>query len=166
MEAALAAFDGETVLGIDTGTVLSFAGFARALTLFRLFPESCPDTRRLQLLQFASASHAVLLRCPAPNQSFHPPPRLISLLSRSNRFKPGMAPAGEVSEIAAHFHLPSRPSGVCDVQHLARLLEANPTNLRSLSNIWLGLDIDKSQQRSAWMNAALTPEQVKYAATE
>lgn len=142
---ALDCLQKESVLGFDTETRPTFTKGKAC------FPA---------LIQLAAA-HAVYLI-----QLTHIPfeKRLAELLSSPHILKAGVAIHDDMKALSRLY--PFVPGGVADLAAMARARGIQAQGLRTLAANLLGFRISKSAQCSNWENRELSPQQIKYAATD
>lgn len=135
----------EPVLGFDTETRPTFTK---------------GKTCRPALIQLATADTAYLI------QLTHLPfsENIAELLSSPRVLKVGVAIHDDMKALA-RIH-PFTPDGVVDLAVMARARGIQAQGLRTLAANLLGFRISKSAQCSNWENHELTPQQIKYAATD
>ena len=145
LDAALAQLWKEPVLGFDTETRPTFTKGKVCLPA---------------LIQLATAEAAYLI------QLTHLPfgERVAELLSSPRILKVGVAIHDDMKALARIHDF--TPGGVVDLAALARAKGIQAQGLRTLSANLLGFRISKSAQCSNWENRELSPQQVKYAATD
>ncbi len=135
----------EPVLGFDTETRPTF---------------SKGHTANPAIIQFATEIRAYIVRlAQVPLQE-----DLAELLSSPHNLKVGVAINDDMKALAKLF--PFTPRGVVDLAALARSCGVQAQGLRTLAASLLGFRISKGAQCSNWENAVLTPQQIKYAATD
>ena len=112
------------------------------------------------LIQLATAEAAYLI------QLTHLPfdDRVAELLASPRVLKVGVAIHDDMKALARIHSF--TPAGVVDLAALARAKGIQAQGLRTLSANLLGFRISKSAQCSNWENRELSPQQVKYAATD
>ena len=117
-------------------------------------------TCRPALIQLATADTAYLI------QLTHLPFRdgIAELLSSPRVLKVGVAIHDDMKALA-RIH-PFQADGVVDLAVMARARGIQAQGLRTLAANLLGFRISKSAQCSNWENHELTPQQIKYAATD
>lgn len=135
----------EKVLGFDTETRPTFTK---------------GKTCRPALIQLATADTVYLI------QLTHIPfcDQIAELLASPRVLKTGVAINDDMKALA-RIH-PFRADGVADLAAMARVRGIQAQGLRTLSANLLGFRISKSAQCSNWENHELTPQQIKYAATD
>ncbi len=135
----------EKVLGFDTETRPTFTK---------------GKTCRPALIQLATADTVYLI------QLTHVPfsEQIAELLSSPRVLKTGVAINDDMKALA-RIH-PFKADGVADLAAMARVRGIQAQGLRTLSANLLGFRISKSAQCSNWENHELTPQQIKYAATD
>ena len=135
----------EPVLGFDTETRPTFTK---------------GKTCRPALIQLATADTAYLI------QLTHLPfsEDIAELLSSPRVLKVGVAIHDDMKALA-RIH-PFQAYGVVDLAVMARARGIQAQGLRTLAANLLGFRISKSAQCSNWENHELTPQQIKYAATD
>lgn len=135
----------EHVLGFDTETRPTFTK---------------GKTCRPALIQLATAATVYLIQLthiPFGNE-------IAELLSSPRVLKAGVAIHDDMKALA-RIH-PFHADGVADLAAMARTRGIQAQGLRTLSANLLGFRISKSAQCSNWENHELTPQQIKYAATD
>ena len=135
----------ENVLGFDTETRPTFTK-----------GKVC----RPALIQLATAETVYLLQLTRIPFSDN----LAELLSSPRVLKVGVAIHDDMKALA-RIHA-FRADGVVDLAAMARARGIQAQGLRTLSANLLGFRISKSAQCSNWENRELTPQQIKYAATD
>ena len=145
LDEALAKLWKEPVLGFDTETRPTFTKGKVCLPA---------------LIQLATAEAAYLI------QLTHLPfgERVAELLASPRILKVGVAIHDDMKALARIHDF--TPGGVVDLAALARAKGIQAQGLRTLSANLLGFRISKSAQCSNWENRELSPQQVKYAATD
>ncbi|MBR3880656.1 MAG: 3'-5' exonuclease domain-containing protein 2 [Mailhella sp.] len=145
LDAALEQLWKEPVLGFDTETRPTFTKGKICLPA---------------LIQLATAHTAYLI------QLTHLPfsERIAELLSSPRILKVGVAIHDDMKALARIHEF--TPGGVVDLAALARAKGIQAQGLRTLSANLLGFRISKGAQCSNWENRELTPQQIKYAATD
>ena len=145
LAAALEKLRQEPVLGFDTETRPTFTK---------------GKTCRPALIQLATADTAYLI------QLTHLPfsEGIAELLSSPRVLKVGVA-LHDAMKALARIH-PFHADGVVDLAVMARARGIQAQGLRTLAANLLGFRISKSAQCSNWENHELTPQQIKYAATD
>ena len=145
LDEALAKLWKEPVLGFDTETRPTFTKGKVCLPA---------------LIQLATAEAAYLI------QLTHLPfgERVAELLASPRILKVGVAIHDDMKALARIHECTS--GGVVDLAALARAKGIQAQGLRTLSANLLGFRISKSAQCSNWENRELSPQQVKYAATD
>ena len=135
----------EPVLGFDTETRPTFTK---------------GKTCRPALIPLATADTAYLI------QLTHLPfsEDIAELLSSPRVLKVGVAIHDDMKALA-RIH-PFQADGVVDLAVMARARGIQAQGLRTLAANLLGFRISKSAQCSNWENHELTPQQIKYAATD
>lgn len=145
LAAALEELWKEHVLGFDTETRPTFTK---------------GKTCRPALIQLATAETVYLI------QLTHIPfcNEIAELLASPRVLKAGVAIHDDMKALA-RIH-PFQADGVADLAAMARARGIQAQGLRTLSANLLGFRISKSAQCSNWENHELTPQQIKYAATD
>ncbi|MBP3730439.1 MAG: 3'-5' exonuclease domain-containing protein 2 [Mailhella sp.] len=145
LDAALNELWKESVLGFDTETRPTFTKGQTALPA---------------LIQFATRNCAYLIQLThvALNQ------KLACLLSSAGNIKAGVAIRDDMKALARRY--PFTAAGTADLAVLAKARGIQAQGLRTLSANLLGFRISKAAQCSNWENSVLTPQQIKYAATD
>ncbi len=135
----------EKVLGFDTETRPTFTK---------------GKTCRPALIQLATADAVYLI------QLTHIPfcSRIAELLSSPRVLKTGVAIHDDMKALA-RIH-PFKADGGADLATMASVRGIQAQGLRTLSTKLLGFRSSKSAQCSNWENHELTPQQIKYAATD
>ncbi len=135
----------EKIIGFDTETKPTFTKGHTALPA---------------LVQLASETCVYLI------QLMHVPlgPSLAELLSSPSNVKAGVAIHDDIKALNRHY--PFDAAGVADLAAMARQLGIQAQGLRTLAANLLGFRISKSAQCSNWENPVLTPQQIRYAATD
>ncbi len=135
----------ETVLGFDTETRPSFKkGLNYSPALIQLASRETVYLFHLTHLTF--------------------PPMLREILSNPGIIKAGVAVDHDITKLKELGHF--RPAGFVDLGDIARNSGIKNHGLRGLAAILLGVRISKQAQVSNWAQKALSPEQVRYAATD
>lgn len=145
LDAALDVLESETVLGFDTETRPSFRK-----------GKSYPTT----LVQLAGADLVVLiqlLRAPFTE-------RLAALLANREIVKAGVAIREDMRCLRKLRDF--QPGAVVDLADMARGLRVQAQGLRTLAADVMGVRISKAAQCSNWGKKDLSPQQIKYAATD
>lgn len=142
---ALTAFDGVSVLGLDTETRPSFRRGER---------------HPVAVLQLASVHHAVLVQLRWAGV----PPPLRALLESERIVKAAQAPADELRALRKLHGV--QPRAVVDVGRIVHEAGFTPSSVRGQAAHFLGIRISKSAQVSNWAERRLSPAQQRYAATD
>ena len=135
----------ETVLGFDTETRPTFTK---------------GKTCRPALIQLATAETVYLIQL--THIAFCDD--IAALLSSPSVLKVGVAIHDDMKALA-RIH-PFEADGVVDLAGMARARGIQAQGLRTLAANLMGFRISKSAQCSNWENRELTPQQIKYAATD
>lgn len=145
LECALKRLQNETVLGFDTEARPSFKK-----------GKSYPTA----LVQLAGTAVVVLIRLP------HTPfsERLADLLARPDIIKAGVAIRDDICSLQRLHSF--EPGGLVELADMARRLHIRAQGLRTLTACLMGGRISKSAQCSNWEKKVLTPQQIRYAATD
>ncbi len=112
------------------------------------------------LVQVATAGAVHLF--PLRHAASHP--ALAEMLAAPHLVKAGIALAHDLRQLGRVF--PFEPAGVLDLGHAARRHGLAQTGLRNLAGLLLGFRIAKGARTTNWAAPALTPAQVRYAATD
>ncbi len=145
LEAALARLRKDAVLGFDTETRPTFRkGKIPAPALIQLAGEDCVVLVQLGRVPFG--------------------PALAGLLADPAVIKAGVAIRDDMRALARLHDF--TPDGATDLAALARARGLKAQGLRPLAAQLLGFRVSKSAQCSNWENDALTPRQIRYAATD
>lgn len=135
----------EDVLGFDTETRPTFTkGKISSPALLQLAARDCVYLIQLTRLPFDE--------------------RLADLLADARIIKAGVAVRDDL--IALERLHPFTPGGAVDLAALARARGIKAQGLRSLAAHLLGFRISKSAQCSNWEKDELSPQQIRYAATD
>ena len=135
----------ERVLGFDTETRPAFKkGERHAPALLQLAGASSVFIFQLTLLGF--------------------PEQLRSVLGDAGRIKAGVALGHDVRMLQAL--APFTPEGFVELESIARRAGLKNFGLRGLAAAMLGVRISKKARLSNWAVKNLTPDQVRYAATD
>ncbi len=145
LAAALEKLRQETVLGFDTETRPTFTK---------------GKTCRPALIQLATADTVYLIQL--THVSFCDD--IADLLASPEVLKVGVAIHDDMKALA-RIH-PFTAGGVVDLAVMARARGIQAQGLRTLAANLMGFRISKSAQCSNWENRELTPQQIKYAATD
>lgn len=145
LDAALADFRSERIVGLDTETRPSFRK-----------GESYPPA----LLQAATARAVYLFRLNGTDAY----PVLAELLESPAIVKTGVALAYDLRSLKQRF--PFTHANVIDLGKVARRYGLDQTGLRNLAGIFLGSRIPKGSKTSNWAARQLSPAQMTYAATD
>jgi len=89
---------------------------------------------------------------------------MAELLSSPEHLKVGVAIRDDLRAMQRFY--PFNPVGVVDLAELARSKGVEAQGLRTLAASLLGFRISKGARCSNWENAVLTPQQIRYAATD
>jgi ribonuclease D len=92
------------------------------------------------------------------------PESIRAILADPAVIKAGVAPGQDIRKL--NEMAPFRAAGFVDLSELARRACLHHYGLRGMAATLLGFRISKSAQRSNWARATLTPDQVRYAATD
>ena len=142
---ALAALEGERVLGFDTETRPSFRkGEFHQVSLLQLAGEGKVFLFQLRPLGFPEALRA--------------------LLSHPGLVKTGVSMKDDIKGLQALGRF--EPGGVVDLGIKAREAGVQNLGLRGLAAVFLGIRISKGAQVTNWARATLSPAQIIYAATD
>eukprot|EP00940_MAST-03C_sp_MAST-3C-sp2_P001496 g1496.t1 len=148
VRSALELLRGETVVGLDV--------------------ETKPNTRKAEaknnpaLLQLASDSACVIVMLRQP-----PLPLVLKeFLEDGSIVKAGVGVEDDAKEVRRAFNVGC--AGLQDLLTLGALLECRPRSLKALTQIFLGLNLQKPRkiQMSDWSRASLSQSQLRYAATD
>lgn len=142
---ALEILAGETVLGFDTET-------RPAYRKGEVYPPA--------LLQLCGTHGACIFQI----QQLGLPAEVLAILADPKIVKAGIAPKRDVDELADEQHFV--PGGFVDIAHLSHTNHMKNHGLRGLAGVLLGFRISKKAQRSNWARRHLTPDQIRYAATD
>ncbi len=145
LSAALEDMRRENVLGFDTETKPTFTK---------------GKTSQPALIQLATANTVYLI------QLTRLPFRadIAELLASPHALKVGVAINDDMKALARI--LPFKADGVVDLAAMARARGIQAQGLRTLAANLLGFRISKTAQCSNWENHELSPQQIKYAATD
>ena len=159
------AWEGPVVLVQDEQTLAEALNVLRQEPVLGFDTETRPTftkgkTCRPALIQLATAETAYLI------QLTHLPfsEDIAELLSSPRVLKVGVAIHDDMKALA-RIH-PFTADGVVDLAVMARARGIQAQGLRTLAANLLGFRISKSAQCSNWENHELTPQQIKYAATD
>lgn len=142
---ALGRLKGETLLGFDTESRPSFKKG-------KVYPTS--------LVQLAGSDVAVLIRVnQAPFSE-----GLAALLADPGVIKAGVAIRDDMRSLQKL--LPFVPAGLADLADMAKRRGIKAQGLRTLAAHLMGVRISKAAQCSNWAKKTLTPQQIRYAATD
>ncbi len=145
LDAALEALRHEKIIGFDTETKPTFSKGNTALpALVQLAAVDCVYLIQLTHVPFDAA--------------------LAELLSSPDNLKVGVAIHDDMKALNRHY--PFTAGGVVDLAAIARSQGLRAQGLRTLAANLLGFRISKSAQCSNWENPSLSPQQIKYAATD
>eukprot|EP00656_Telonema_subtile_P050017 TRINITY_DN6371_c0_g1_i2.p1 TRINITY_DN6371_c0_g1~~TRINITY_DN6371_c0_g1_i2.p1 ORF type:complete len:255 (+),score=52.70 TRINITY_DN6371_c0_g1_i2:69-833(+) len=144
--AALAPFEGHTVLGFDTETKPSFTK---------------GEHHPVSVVQLSTHTHAVLFLL-RPRGAVTP--GLARLLADPNIHKVGQGVHSDARTLHGERGLTVR--GVVNLQSITAGLAFQQSSLRALAAMLLGGRISKGQQKSDWARRPLNAGQVHYAATD
>lgn len=142
---ALGRLKGETLLGFDTESRPSFKKG-------KVYPTS--------LIQLAATDVAVLIRVnQAPFSE-----GLAALLADPGVIKAGVAIRDDMRSLQKL--RPFAPAGLADLADMAKKRGIKAQGLRTLAAHLMGARISKAAQCSNWAKKTLTPQQIRYAATD
>ncbi|HEV2708068.1 MAG TPA: HRDC domain-containing protein [Pyrinomonadaceae bacterium] len=144
VRAAVARFQSESVVALDTETYWDTASKCARLSLAQLAAPQC-ETVVIDVLAVGAELLRPLVESPA-----------VSMVAHNARFDEGVL-------VGAGLH----PVGFIDTLRLARLaLNLDSYSLASVTEHLLGLPLDKTLQNSNWRRRPLTKAQLLYAATD
>lgn len=142
---ALSLLKGETLLGFDTESRPSFKkGRIYPTSLIQLAGENCVVLIRLNLVPFSD--------------------QLAALLADPHVIKAGVA-IQEDMRCLRRLH-DFTPAGLADLGDMAKKRAIRAQGLRTLAAQLMGIRISKAAQCSNWAKKTLTPQQIRYAATD
>lgn len=136
---------GETVLGFDTET----------RPAFRKGQKFNPS-----LLQLAASREVFLFQL----DHIGMPPALLALLEDAAIVKTGVSLSFDLASLQPL--QPFHPRGFIDLAAMAKAKGVKHHGLRGLAASVCGIRISKSARTSNWANPVLTPQQIRYAATD
>lgn len=142
---AIEQLQGETVLGFDTETRPAFKKG-------QYYPPA--------LLQLAHAEGVLLFQL----KHLGLPRPIIQILTDPQVIKTGVSLKFDIQELQKL--TPFQPDGFVDLANIAKKQGIKNHGLRGLAAVVLGNRISKSAQRSNWSKDALSPAQIRYAATD
>ena len=145
MKSAMELLKGDSVLGFDTET-------KPAYRKGEVYPPA--------LIQLCSSKGACVFQI----QKLGIPDPLLEIMADREIIKAGIAPDRDVEELAEEAHF--IPDGFIDLGRISHRSGMKNHGLRGLAGVLLGLRISKKAQRSNWARHNLTPEQIRYAATD
>ena len=145
LSAALAMLQKEKVLGFDTETKPCFTKGHTALPA---------------LIQLATQNNVFLFQLKHLCLGLE----LAGLLSSNEHLKVGVAIHDDMKALGRLY--PFEAGGIVDIAQMARSQGIKAQGLRTLAANLLGFRISKGAQCSNWENEDLTPQQIKYAATD
>ena len=143
--AAVAEITSQPVSGFDTETRPAFTS---------------GESYNVSLVQLAIPDKVFLFRVNLCGLT----PELTSLFSSADTLKVGVALRDDI--IGLQKLRPFEPAGFREIHDYVKDYGVRNTGLRKLAAILLGVRISKSQQTSNWENPVLTPNQLRYAATD
>lgn len=145
LEALMESLGGETVLGFDTEARPSFRKG-------KVYPTS--------LIQLAGAEQVALIRLTELPLN----DALCCILSSADIIKAGVAIHEDMRSLQ-RIH-PFEPAGLADLADMAKRQGMQAQGLRTLAASLMGGRISKAAQCSNWEKKELTPQQIRYAATD
>jgi ribonuclease D len=145
LAAAMRRLAGHTLLGFDTET-------RPAYTKGESYPPS--------LLQLAGDNEVFIFQL--RHLGLAKPLR--EILADSNIIKAGVSLDYDIRELKKLSHF--KAAGFIDLGNLAKQAGIKNHGLRGLAAVFLGLRISKGAQTSNWAKDVLTPQQIRYAATD
>lgn len=136
---------GEEILGFDTETRPAFKK---------------GESYKIAMLQLSTAKEAFIFRLNILPIS----EELIDILSDEKVLKTGVAVSGDLKGLKKL--KPFKPAGFVELETLAKKLGIKQLGLRSLGALIFGERLSKKHRLTNWENHRLTPDQLKYAATD
>jgi len=92
------------------------------------------------------------------------PPALLKILANSNIIKAGVSLDYDIRELKKRAQF--KPAGFVELGKLAKQVGIKNYGLRGLAAVLLGFRLSKTAKHSNWAKDTLTPEQIRYAATD
>lgn len=161
----LAQFDGETIVVDQAEQVDAAVDWLCCQTMVGVDTEARPSfTRGIHyptcLVQIATESRCYLFRL----NKIGMPKRLADFFADKRICKVGLAFKDDLNGLRRLRDF--EPANCIDVQHIVRQYGILDLGLQKMFAICYGKKISKTQQLTNWENAALTPEQARYASTD
>lgn len=164
-ELPMLAYEGEVLLVQTEGELSRALRLLRDETLLGFDTESRPSFKKgktypTSLIQLAGAECVVLIRLNFVAFS----EALAHLLAAPKIIKAGVAIREDMRSLQK-LH-PFTPTGLADLGDMAKQRSIKAQGLRTLSAQLMGIRISKAAQCSNWAKKTLTPQQIRYAATD
>ena len=164
-ELPMLAYEGEVLLVQTEGELSRALNSLRGETLLGFDTESRPSFKKgkvypTSLVQLASSKLVVLIRL--NHVGFTEP--LAALLADPGVVKAGVAIRDDMRSLQKLHDF--TPAGLADLADMAKKRGIKAQGLRTLAAHLLGGRISKAAQCSNWAKKTLTPQQVRYAATD
>ena len=164
-ELPMLAYEGEVLLVQTEGELSRALNSLRGETLLGFDTESRPSFKKgkvypTSLVQLASSKLVVLIRL--NHVGFTEP--LAALLADPGVVKAGVAIRDDMRSLQKLHDF--TPAGLADLADMAKKRGIKAQGLRTLAAHLMGGRISKAAQCSNWAKKTLTPQQVRYAATD
>ena len=152
------AYEGEVMLVQTEGEMARALNFLKKETLLGFDTESRPSFKKgksypTSLIQLAGSELVVLIRL-----------NLAGLLADPGIIKAGVAIRDDIRALQKLHEF--TPGGLADLAEIAKQRGIKAQGLRTLAAQLMGCRISKAAQCSNWAKKTLTPQQIRYAATD
>ena len=156
------AYEGEVMLVQTEGEMARALNFLKKETLLGFDTESRPSFKKgksypTSLIQLAGSELVVLILTPFCGA-------LAGLLADPGIIKAGVAIRDDIRALQKLHEF--TPGGLADLAEMAKQLGIKAQGLRALAAELMGCRISKAAQCSNWAKKTLTPQQIRYAATD
>lgn len=164
-ELPMLAYEGEVMLAETEGELSRALSLLKGETLLGFDTESRPSFKKgktypTSLIQLAGSELVVLIRLNiAPFSK-----GLAALLAAPHVVKAGVAIREDIRSLQKLHDF--TPAGLADLGDMAKQRGIRAQGLRTLAAQLMGIRISKAAQCSNWAKKTLTPQQIRYAATD
>ncbi len=164
-ELPMLAYEGEVMLAETEGELSRALSLLKGETLLGFDTESRPSFKKgktypTSLIQLAGSELVVLIRLNIVPFS----QGLADLLAAPNVVKAGVAIREDIRSLQKLHEF--TPAGLADLGDMAKQRGIKAQGLRTLAAQLMGIRISKAAQCSNWAKKTLTPQQIRYAATD